>query len=222
MAKNKIRKFQEFDALPNTFDSQSPKIKGKWNEIVFQNQQPIVLELACGRGEYSLGLGKLYPNKNYIGVDIKGSRMWNGSTYAHANRLTHIAFLRTQIELIEGFFAKNEVSEIWIIFPDPQPQLSRAKKRLTSTRFLNVYRNISNPDTIVNLKTDSELLYDFTKEIIMEQNLEVIDDIPNIYEMEAIPEFLKIETYYEKLWLGEKRIIKFLSFKLHNNKNIVP
>ncbi|MCO6495458.1 MAG: tRNA (guanosine(46)-N7)-methyltransferase TrmB [Bacteroidetes bacterium] len=215
MGKGKLQKFAEYNAMEHTFDAKDTHLKGQWNELVFKNNNPVVLELACGRGEYSVGLAALYPNKNFIGIDIKGARMWKGATQAIEQNLFHVAFLRIQIEMIEQYFEKDEVSEIWIIFPDPQPQESRIKKRLTSPRFLDLYRKIAKKDALVHLKTDSPLLYEYTKEIIAEQGLQIVEDCSNVSLLNPKPDFLQIQTYYEKLWLKEKRIIRFLKFSLN-------
>jgi len=215
MGKGKLQKFAEYNAMEHAFDAKDTHLKGKWSKEVFNNQNPIVLELACGRGEYSVGLAAMHSDKNFIGVDIKGARLWKGATQALERGFHNVAFLRIQIEQIESFFEENEVDEIWIIFPDPQPQESRIKKRLTSPRFLDIYRKIAKHNTVIHLKTDSPLLYDYTKEVIAEQGLTVLDDISNINKTQTIPDYLQIQTYYEKLWLKEKRVIRFLKFELN-------
>ena len=187
-------------------------MKGKWHEH-FGNQNPIVLELACGKGEYALGLSQLNPNRNYIGVDIKGNRMWRGAKTAEENGWKNVAFLRTQIDHIEDYFENGEVAEIWITFADPQPQDSREKKRLTHPRFLEMYRKIGTGDITVNLKCDSDLLYEYTLEVIAEQKLEVEMKNDNIYSWPERPEALNIKTFYELRWLGEGKKIKYVHYR---------
>jgi tRNA (guanine-N7-)-methyltransferase len=216
MGKGKLMKFAAYNAMSHTFDAADTRLKGKWNELVFsQNNQPIVLELACGGGEYTVGLSELYPEKNYIGIDIKGNRMWKGAR--KTTERNNVAFLRQQIELLDGYFDENEVSDIWIIFPDPQPQLSRMKKRLTSPRFLAIYRKFCNKNTRIHLKTDSDLLYDYTKEVIEEQSLTIFEDLPDVYLKTPVNPALAIRTFYEERWLKENKKIKFLSFSLFKN-----
>lgn len=214
MAKHKLKQFSEFESFENTF-SFAEEQKGKWHTY-FGNENPIVLELACGKGEYTLGLAEIYPEKNFIGVDIKGNRMWRGAKTALENKLSNVAFLRTQIERIEDYFAAGEVSEIWITFADPQPRESKEKKRLTHPLFLNKYRRIGVPGIYLNLKTDSDLLYAFTLEVIESLKLDKEVDHPNIYQWTDRPEALNIQTYYEKRWLLEGISIKYVRFNLSN------
>lgn len=214
MAKNKLKKFAQFDAMENTYDFNNHH-KGNWAREVFKNSQRIVLELACGRGEYSNALGALYPQSNYLGIDIKGARLWKGASDALENGLTNVAFFRAQIDHLEQFFEAGEISELWITFPDPQPQISRERKRLTSPKFLDIYRKICKQDTLVNLKTDSTLLYDYTKQVIEEQGLEILEDNSDIYSKSEIKPELMFKTYYEKIWLKEGKKIKYLSFRLN-------
>jgi len=215
MGKNKLRRYSEFDTLPNTYDFNNKNLKGNWNTHIFKNDKPIVLELACGGGEYSIGMAEMDSNKNYIGIDINGARLWKGAKAAIEKGLTNVTFLRIQIEMITDFFVQNEVSEIWIIFPDPQPQVSRIKKRLTSSRFLGLYRQVAIHETKVNLKTDSPLFYNFTKEIISNQSLEIEEDISDVYKLNPLPALLEIKTFYELKWLSQNRVIRFLKFKLN-------
>jgi tRNA (guanine-N7-)-methyltransferase len=173
--------------------------------------------LACGKGEYTLGLSKQYPNKNFIGLDIKGNRIWKGAKQALDQNIPNVAFLRCQINLITEYFEKGEVDEIWITFPDPQPRDGKAKKRLTHPLFLDRYKAIGKPNLIINLKTDSTLLYEFTKGVIAEHNLTLLQDNANIYSWEARPEELNIRTFYENIWLSEGILIKYLQFQLKND-----
>lgn len=212
MSKGKLEKFAEFDAFPNTFDYQQ-QTAGKWKEY-FGNDHPLVLELACGKGDYSLGLAQLYPEKNFLGLDIKGNRLWKGAKTALEMPLKNVAFLRIAIDNIATYFEPGEVEEIWITFADPQP--SKKRKRLTHPKFLNEYLKILGGSGVVNLKTDSELLYEFTQDVITLNELKVLQDLPNVYAIET-PPVLQIQTYYEKMWLEEGRTIRFISFLLDKN-----
>ncbi len=211
MSKGKLEKFSEFDAFENTLDF-NDNTKGKWH-VIFGNNNPIVLELACGKGDYTTGLAKRNPQFNYIGIDIKGNRLWRGAKTAIEEKLTNVRFLRIQIDFIEKYFAPEEVSEIWITFPDPQP--AKPRKRLTSSRFLSHYRQIATPDTTINLKLDSDLFYESTLETIAEEGLEIIENIPDVYKMPCKAELKEIQTFYENIWLKEGRIIKYLKFRLN-------
>lgn len=211
MSKNKTEKFLEFDAFENTLDFNSDT-KGKWATI-FGNSNPIVLELACGKGDYAIGMARMYQNKNFVGVDIKGNRLWRGAKTATDEKLEHVRFLRIQIDFIEKHFAPGEVSEIWITFPDPQP--AKYRKRLTSTKFLNLYRNIAAKNATVNLKTDSDLFYESTLETIAEEQLEILENINNVYAQPSVSDLMKIKTFYENIWLKEGRTIKFIQFNLN-------
>ena len=155
MPKNKLRKFNEYESFPNTFDARNP-LKGKWKQEVFKNRSPITLELACGRGEYTVGLAELHPDRNFIGIDVKAARMWKGAKYALEQNLHNVAFLRIQIDFLQDYFEAGEVDEIWIIFPDPQPQKTREKQRLSSLKFLNSYRKLLGTFKSIHLKTDSD------------------------------------------------------------------
>ena len=177
MAKNKLAKFAEMELLPNVFQPKNMDIlrtdyhlKGKWREEVFQNDGPLVLEIGCGKGEYAVELGRMYPEKNFIGLDIKGARMWKGAKAASEAGMKNVAFVRMYAELLASVFAPGEVSEIWITFPDPQ--MAKARKRLTGTRFLSLYRKILAPGARIHLKTDSPFLYAYTMEVIRENCLE--------------------------------------------------
>lgn len=187
-------------------------MRGRWNEAYFHNDHPIVLELGCGKGEYAVGLGKRFPDKNYIGVDIKGSRMWTGARQVEAEHLPNVAFLRTSIEIIDRMFAPGEVSEIWITFPDPQ--MKKVNKRLTSTRFLQNYRHILKDGGLVHLKTDSPFLYSYTRELVRVNVLPVEVDTDNLYQSGLADDILEIKTYYEQQWLSRGLTIKYLQFHL--------
>jgi len=188
------------------------RLKGRWADDVFGNRHPIVLELGCGKGEYTVALARKYPEKNFIGVDIKGARMWVGATDALHNKLTNVAFLRTRIEFISSCFAPEEVSEIWITFPDPQPQQSRENRRLTSPRFINSYREIMQPDGIIHLKTDSQSLFEYTCEVVKSNNLSVLACTEDLYNSGTADDILSVQTYYEKKFKDKGFTIKYLKF----------
>ena len=193
-------------------------MRGRWNEAYFHNDHPIVLELGCGKGEYAVGLGKRFPDKNYIGVDIKGSRMWTGARQVEAEHLPNVAFLRTSIEIIDRMFAPGEVSEIWITFPDPQ--MKKVNKRLTSTRFLQNYRHILKDGGLIHLKTDSPLLYTYTRELVRVNALPVEVDTDDLYHSGLADDILEIKTYYEQQWLSRGLTIKYLQFHLPHDGNL--
>jgi tRNA (guanine-N7-)-methyltransferase len=219
MGKGKLEKFADMREYQHVFeypysvaDNVPFQMKGKWNKEFFKNDNPIVLELGCGRGEYTVGLGKLYPHKNFIGVDIKGSRMWTGATQALKENMTNVAFLRTNIEIIDRMFAENEVSEIWLTFSDPQ--MKKVTKRLTSTYFMNRYRKFLVPDGIIHLKTDSNFMFTYTKYMVQENNLPVDFMTEDLYGSGLVDEILGIRTYYEQQWLDRGLNIKYLKFHL--------
>jgi tRNA (guanine-N7-)-methyltransferase len=212
MAQKKLQRFAEIETFPNVL--QYPEnIKGKWHEF-FKNNHPIILELACGKGEYANALAQLYPEKNFIGVDIKGNRLWVGAKFSIQNHLQNVAFLRTQIDKINNYFLPNDISEIWITFPDPQLRLSKAKKRLTHPRFLRLYQQILKPNGKIHLKTDSPDLYQFTKKIIELYHLPLYSDIDNVYKETSISAELAIKTHYEKLDIAKSNSIFYLCFSL--------
>jgi len=191
------------------------KLAGCWNADYFENNHPISLELACGRGEYTIALAERYPNRNFIGVDIKGARMYQGAKYAIDNQLTNAAFLRTRIEAIEEFFESNEIDEIWVTFPDPFLKKSKANRRLTHSYFVEKYRHFLKPGGLIHLKTDSRPLYEFTlKEIDRIPNLEMIRHAPQIYSGELPHPDLDIKTYYEKMHLNRGLQITYIQMKL--------
>lgn len=219
MGHKKLKKFAEIATFPNVF--QYPEnMQGRWHEI-FKNQNPIVLELACGKGEYTIKMAEKYPDKNFIGMDLKGNRIWKGAKYALNNGLSNVAFIRSQIEMIANYFSAEEADEIWLTFPDPQLQLSRAKKRLTHPRFLLEYEKILKPKGLLHLKTDSPDLYVFTKEVAAWCGLHLISDMPDAYSFPNIPEDLLIKTYYESLDISGSRKVFYLCWRLpaHWNRN---
>ena len=217
MAKNKLTKFADMATYKNVFEYTFQKLqdnafplKGKWGEEYFKNDNPIVLELGCGKGEYTVGLARAYPNNNFIGMDIKGARMWSGATDATVNKLENVAFVRTHIQMIEQFFDINEVSEIWITFPDPQ--MKKANKRLTSTRFMKMYSEILKENGIIHLKTDSNFLYTYSRAMVEENQLKVLFNTDDLYHSDIESEVLSIKTFYEKQWLSRGLNIKYLKF----------
>jgi tRNA (guanine-N7-)-methyltransferase len=223
MAKRKLKKFAEVNSFDNCFflsyeESQSAglPLKGKWLNNYFKNNNPIVLELGCGKGEYTVGLAQRYPNKNFIGVDIKGNRIWTGAKTAVENKMSNVAFIRTRIDYIESCFAAEEVDEIWITFPDPQPQKTRVRNRLTNMMFINRYKKILKKNGSIHLKTDNEPFYDFTREIISENKLELIDATNNLYaDITKRDEALtSIKTYYEKKFSEMGFQICYLQFRV--------
>lgn len=187
-------------------------MKGEWAAKHFGNNRPIVLELACGKGEYTVNLAKLFPGHNFIGVDFKGNRIWRGAKTALEEGIPNVAFLRIQIETILEYFAENEVSEIWITFPDPQPQKSREKKRLTNPSFLAKYRHILAPDGIMHLKTDNDGLFAYTQEKLSELGLTIHAQTADLYRSDVVDEVLSIETYYEKKYLQTAKNINYLKW----------
>ncbi len=221
MGKGKLAKFADIAANPLVVEcgycpvsSQEPfALKGRWHEDFFRNSGPILLELGCGRGEYTVGLARLYPQNNYIGVDIKGARMWTGAQEALQNNMKNVGFLRTNIDFIQHFFAPGEVSEIWLTFSDPQ--MKKATKRLTSTYFLQRYRSFLVPDGLVHLKTDSNFLFTYTREMLKVNGIEA-EIFEDLYAdtSEATREARSIQTHYEQMWLEEGITIKYLRFRL--------
>lgn len=212
MGHKKLIRFEEIKTFPNVLEYPT-EMKGKWNSF-FRNESPIILELACGKGEYALGLGEMYPDKNFIGVDVKGNRIWKGAKTAIDKGLNNIAFLRTQIDKITEYFAKGEVSEIWITFPDPQLRMSKARKRLTHPKFLRMYQQFLSSEGVVNLKTDSPSLYFFTKSVIGIYDLNLLQDHDDVYSIAERSKELEIKTHYEKLDIAQSNKVHYLKFKL--------
>lgn len=212
MAQKKLKRFSEIKTFGNVLEYPE-NIAGKWNEH-FKNKFSLTLELACGKGEYAVGLAKIYPQRNFIGVDIKGNRIWVGAKYALDNKLNNVAFLRTQIHKIDTYFSNGEVEEIWITFPDPQLRISKADKRLTHPRYLKLYKNILKTGGKIHLKTDSPDLYNFTKTVIELYKLTVNLDIDDVYKQETISTELNIKTYYESLDIAKSNKVFYLCFSL--------
>lgn len=221
MGKDKIRRFEENLTFENMVQPDFNEVfrtdhalKGNWRRDHFRNDNPIVLELGCGRGEYTVALAAKYPEKNFIGVDIKGARMWRGAKTATEAGMKNAAFLRTRIEFIDSLFGPGEVDEIWITFPDPQPKKQRVKKRLTSPFFLNNYARFLRSDAKVHLKTDSVLMHDYTKAVVEHNSLPVEMSCADIYGQGAADDILSVKTAYEQRFLGEGRAITYLRFRL--------
>lgn len=214
MGHKKLIRFEAIKSFKNVL--QYPEgMPGKWNEF-FGNNHAITLELACGKGEYTVGLATKYPQRNFIGVDLKGNRIWAGAKKCLDEKLDNAAFLRTQIERITDYFAPGEVKEIWITFPDPQLRLSRAKKRLTHPRFLRLYQRILAPGGKIHLKTDSPDLYRFTKTVAALYELPLLSDTEDVYAQQTISEELQIKTYYESLDIAQSNRVHYLEFTLPN------
>ena len=219
MGKNKLKKFADMETIDFVFQypfarlqKETFPLKGHWGADFFGNDKPIVLELGCGKGEYTVGLARRFPDKNFIGVDIKGARMWTGASEARDTGMKNVAFVRTSIELIDSFFAPGEVSEIWITFPDPQ--MKKATKRLTSTRFMNLYRRILVDDGLIHLKTDSPFLYTYTDLMVKLNSLPVVESTADLYASGSAGDILDIKTHYERQWLARGLTIKYLQFRL--------
>ncbi len=213
MTVKKLQRFAELAAFPNTFQNPTD-IKGKWNSRYFKNHNPITLELACGKGEYTLALAQKFPDRNFIGVDLKGARLWKGAKTAIEEGLANVAFLRAPIERIAEYFDRDEISEIWIPFPDPYPRPGKAKKRLTSPRFLSLYRNILRPGSLIHLKTDDENLFDYTLQILKVEQCPVLAKIEDLYRAPVEKGLLTVKTTYELRHLAAGRTIKYLCFSL--------
>lgn len=232
--RNKLQKFAELLTFPNVYENFDPKrpqlvgvegasvsLKGRWAKDHFGNARPIVLELACGRGEYTLGLARQNPERNFIGVDIKGARIWKGAKIALTQSIDNAAFLRTRIEQIALFFDPGEVSEIWITFPDPFLKKGKANRRLTAPRFLREYGKILKKEGLIHLKTDSPELYDFTMETLTETpRIEVLYHDDDIYKKTLPTPELELKTYYEAMHLAEGRKIKYVRFRLGRNEGV--
>jgi tRNA (guanine-N(7)-)-methyltransferase len=223
MGKNKLKRFRENETFTNVLQPSREEIlsgnfplKGKWASDFFQNENPIVLELGCGKGEYTVNLAQQYPQKNFIGIDIKGARFWRGAKTALEEKVPNAAFLRCQIELIDMIFASNEVAEIWITFPDPQIKYKRTKHRLTNADFLEKYKKILAPDGLIHLKTDSEFLHGYTLGLLHGLGHEILYANHHIYRNEGAPaEVLAIQTTYEKIYLAQGKPITYIRFRLH-------
>jgi len=217
--KRKLARFAENETFPHMFQPKmfppvDHTLKGKWHSDFFKNNNPIVLELGCGRGEYTVNLAEKFPAKNFVGIDWKGARLWRGAKTVQENKMQNVAFLRIMIQNILNFFSPNEVSEIWITFPDPQPQSTRERKRLTALRFLEMYKQILIPGGIIHLKTDNKGFYDFTLDVIGENKFNKIYATADLYHSDADNEILGIKTTYEKMFLEQGMKICYLKFAI--------
>ncbi len=223
MGKNKLKKFAEMETLKCVYQypqsaldgGENCPLRGRWGEDVFGDAGPIVLELGCGKGEYAVGMGKIYPDKNFIGIDIKGARMWTGAKEVEQSGMDNVAFLRTSIHLLPEFFAPSEVSEIWITFPDPQ--MKKVNKRLTGTHFLGIYRKVLAPGGIIHLKTDSPFLYAYTMAMLEHNGIEPIYATDDLYSSEISGAVPPIRTFYEQQWLSRGIPSKYIAWRLPEN-----
>jgi tRNA (guanine-N7-)-methyltransferase len=249
VGKNKLARWNELSSFDNVIQPQitdvtgkDHPIKGRWNEAIFKNKNPVVLELGCGKGEYTVGLATRFPEKNYIGVDIKGARMWRGAKTSNEKKLPNVSFLRTRIEFIDSFFTTGEVDEIWITFPDPHPGRRNSNKRLTSPWFLNIYRKFLKDKGLIHLKTDNAELYNYTRSVVNHNNLKTIFTTNDLYskdtERDTLPslativsgvpvkgdifsdDILSIRTHYENIFLNAGSKIFYTAFSLTNEKEI--
>lgn len=222
-SKNKLKRFKENEVLQNVIQPERKvlekddfSLKGNWSKSFFKNDNPIVLELGCGKGEYTVSLAAIYPEKNFIGIDIKGARLWRGAKNALKDKLKNVAFIRTQIELINSLFLGKEVSEIWLTFPDPQIKYKRDKLRLTNPNFLNKYKNVLIDGGLVHLKTDSEFLYGYTLGILKDEKFKVCYANHDIYKNPQAPDYvIGIQTFYEKKFISKKKSITYIKFKFN-------
>jgi len=221
-SKNKLKRFKENETFPNVIQPQREKVlegfefKGNWSSF-FKNENPLVLELGCGKGEYTVGLAQKNSDKNFIGIDIKGARFWRGAKSAQETELNNVAFVRTQVELVDHLFGENEVDEIWITFPDPQIKYKRTKHRLTNPLFLEKYKHILKPDGIVNLKTDSEFMHGYTLGLLQGLGCEILYSNHDVYKNEGSPaEVLEIQTFYENQYLEKGKPITYIQFRITN------
>ena len=227
MGKDKLKKWEENANFNHVLEPDlqaavkglDGEMKGNWSEV-FKNDNPITVEFGCGKGEYTLGLAKMYPERNFVGVDIKGHRFWRGAKTAQEENIPNVAFLRTRLEFIERFFEKEEVSEVWLTFSDPQPKDEKGTKRITSPVYIERYKNILKPGSLINVKTDSVLLYDLSKEGYVEKGYDIQIDSRDVYGelvhevSEELKQALEIKTYYEKRWLSEGKKIHFIQLKV--------
>lgn len=227
MGKNKLARWNELDSFDNVIQPEIGEVAGKdhpvkgtWNDKIFKNKNPLVLELGCGKGEYTVGLAVRFPGKNFIGVDIKGARMWRGAKTSNEQKLPNVAFLRTRIEFITSFFVTDEVDEIWITFPDPHPGGSNSNKRLTSPWFLNSYRRLLKDKGIIHLKTDNTELFKFTRGVAEFNNLETLVATSDLYSENLSDDILSIRTHYETIFLKAGMKINYTCFRLDKEKII--
>ncbi|RXK80970.1 tRNA (guanosine(46)-N7)-methyltransferase TrmB [Filimonas effusa] len=215
MGQKKLIRFEEIKSFPNVLEYPE-NVKGTWHHF-FKNDNPLTLELACGKGEYAVGLGRLYPNRNFIGIDVKGNRIWRGAKTALTEGLGNVAFVRSQMDKVTEYFVAGEVDEIWITFPDPQLRFSKMKKRLTHPKYLRLYQEFLKPGGIVQLKTDSPVLYEFTKTVIGLYELELLTDDNDVYRNGNYTTELQIKTHYESLDIAQSNRVHYLKFRLNKS-----
>lgn len=225
-SKDKLRKFRENETFECLFQPKTEEVlgkpyslRGRWGKEVFGNDNPITLELGCGKGEYTIALAQKFPNRNFIGIDIKGARLWKGAKFATENKMGNVLFIRTRIEFITSLFAEGEISEIWITFPDPQ--LKRPRKRLTGTMFLERYKQFLSPDGIINLKTDSKYLHNYTLALAQQNGLEILEANNDIYGSGRADEILSIKTFYEAHYIKRGLEITYLALRPENGRSLV-
>lgn len=223
--KRKLQRFAEMKTFPHVFQpvlqevfNTDYKYKGKWNEKVFKNSNPVVVELGCGKGEYTVGLAERNPDKNFIGIDIKGARIWKGAKKSLEQNMSNVAFVRTHIEFVASVFAPGEVSEIWLTFPDPQPK--KPLKRLSSSRFLTIYKNLLQKDGFVHLKTDNADLYEYTAKLAEMNKLDVEVSTDDLYHSALVDDVLSIKTFYEARFIKEGKTIKYIRFRIPKERSI--
>ncbi len=222
MAKRKLIRFDEMKTFQNLFqpsvqelfEGNHHPLRGKWGAEYFNNLNPVILEVGCGKGDYTIGLARKFPQKNFIGIDVKGARLWRGCKTAIEENLENVAFIRNKVEFLGSLFAENELSEIWVTFPDPQP--NKMRKRLTSARFLDIYKQVLSPEAIVHLKTDSRELFDFTDQMIRLNNLDIHFQTFDLYRSDCDSEAVQIQTFYEKMFLEQSKPITYTKFSLKN------
>lgn len=222
MGKNKLFRFAENETFENVFQpdfyqirDQGFALRGNWRRGFFGNDNPLTLELGCGKGEYTVALAKRYPDRNFVGVDIKGARFWRGAKTALEEGIKNVAFLRTRIDQIPHFFdTEDAINEIWVTFPDPQPRESKIKKRLTGRQMVERYRSFLQPSGSINLKSDDDMFYEFTLQTVQENNWQLLDSCPDVYGMRPNDELLcGIQTFYERMWLDMGKKIKYVKFR---------
>ena len=222
MGKDKLKRFAENENFPNliqpafTYPPTDHALKGNWRKDFFKNENPIVLELGCGRGEYAVNLAEKFPEKNFIGIDWKGARLWRGSKTGIESKIANLGFVRMQIQNAYALFEANEVNEVWITFPDPQMETGRVRKRLTNPRYLELYRKFMTNDGVINLKTDSFPFYEYTLEVVNEEKLRIRQQTNDLYNSEILDDILSIQTTYEKIWLKGGSKICYLQFNLNS------
>lgn len=226
MGKNKLAKFANMEEYPHVFQypfavlqEKGFEMRGKWGEKFFKNNNPIILELGCGKGEYTVGLAKLYPENNFVGIDIKGARMWSGAKQSFEEKLSNVAFLRTHIELLSNFFAEGEISEIWITFPDPQ--MNKVNRRMTSTRFMKLYGQFLKTNGVIHLKSDSNFMFTYTSEMVALNSLKVLFKTDDLYHSGLADDVLTIKTFYEQQWIARGLNIKYIKFEYSHKEEWV-